>query len=58
MTARITKELAQYIGPIAEIVVKRAARTCTTVADLRRVVAEEIEGSADRTKFLDSCRGT
>jgi hypothetical protein len=52
--AGITKELARYIGPIAEIVVKRAARSCSTVSDLRRIVAEEIELSADRIKFLDA----
>jgi hypothetical protein len=52
--ARIAKELAWYIGPIAEIVVKRAAKSCSTVSDLRRKVAEEIEVSADRTKFLDA----
>ncbi len=55
--ARITKELAQYIGPIAEIVVRRAAKHCATVSALRQTVAEEIDLSADRTRFLDSCRG-
>lgn len=54
--AGITKELARYIGPIAEIVVKRAAKRCSTVSDLRRTVAEEIEMSADRIKFLDACQ--
>jgi hypothetical protein len=56
--ARIARELAQYIGPIAEIVVRRAAKTCSTVADLRRTVAEEIDTTADRTKFLDACRSS
>jgi len=52
---RITKELAKYIGPIAEVVVRRAAKRCSTVCELRRTVAEEIELSIDRTNFLDSC---
>jgi TIR domain len=56
--ARITRELAQYIGPIAEIVVTQAAKRCTTISELRRSVAEEIDGSADRTRFLDSCRSS
>jgi hypothetical protein len=56
--SRITEELADYIGPIAEVVVKRAAKQCATVADLRRAVAEEIETSAERVQFLDACRGT
>jgi len=56
--ARITRELAQYIGPIAEVVVKRAAKRITTVSELRHMVAQEIEASADRTRFLDACRGS
>jgi hypothetical protein len=54
--ARITNELTDYIGPIAEVVVKRAARKCASVAELRSTVAEEIETTAERTKFLDACR--
>jgi hypothetical protein len=53
--AHIAKELARYIGPIADIVVKRTAKSCSTVSDLRRKVAEEIDVSADRAKFLDAC---
>lgn len=56
--ARIATELADYIGPIAEIVVKRAAKRCVTVADLRRMVADEIETTAERTKFLDACQSS
>jgi hypothetical protein len=49
---RVGRELAGYIGPIAEIVVKRAAKRCTSVTDLCALVAQEIESSADRAKFL------
>ena len=56
--SRIVDELADYIGPIAEVVVKRAAKQCATVIDLRRAVADEIETSAERTKFLDGCRNS
>jgi TIR domain len=58
MISRITKELARYIGPIAEVVVRRAARRCSTVCELRRTVAEEIDLGTDRTSFLDSCPGS
>ena len=58
LIARVTAELADYIGPIAEVVVKRAAKQCATVIELRRAVADEIETTADRTKFLDACRTT
>jgi hypothetical protein len=53
---RITKELAAFIGPISEVVVKRAAKRCSSVEDLYRMAALEIETEADRAKFLRSCR--
>ena len=49
---RVSRELAAYIGPIAEIVVKRAAKRSTSVTDLCAIVSQEIESSADRAKFL------
>jgi hypothetical protein len=52
---RISRELALHIGPIAEIVVKRAAKRCATVADLCEMVAQEIEGAPARARFLASC---
>jgi hypothetical protein len=54
--ARVSHELAAYIGPIAEIVVKRAAKRCTSMTDLCAMVAQEIESSRDRARFLASCR--
>ena len=53
---RVSTELAAYIGPIAEVVVKRAARQCSSPEDLYVIVAREIETEADRLKFLKSCR--
>ena len=53
---RVSRELAAYIGPIAELVVKRAAKRSTSVTDLCAIVSQEIESSADRAKFLATCR--
>ena len=53
--SRVTHELAYYIGPIAEVVVKRAARRCDSLPDLCNLVAQEIEASRDRARFLASC---
>jgi hypothetical protein len=53
---RVIKELATYIGPISEVVVRRAAKRCASVEDLYAMAAQEIETEADRTKFLRSCR--
>lgn len=53
---RIIKELAAFIGPISEVVVKRAAKRCSSVEELYETAAREIETEADRAKFLRSCR--
>ncbi len=49
---RLTRELAAYIGPIAEVVVRRAARRCGTLLELSHLAAQEIEPPADRARFL------
>lgn len=49
---RVSKELAVYIGPIAEIVVKRAAAQCSSSDDLYFKAAEEIDSPSDRERFL------
>jgi TonB family protein len=50
---RVTRELALHIGPIAAIVVNRAASHCASVEDLYRTVAEEIDSKTAREKFLN-----
>lgn len=52
---RVSRELATYIGPIAEVVVKRAAKRCGSMPELCSLVAEEIEAKGDRTRFLTAC---
>jgi len=53
---QVAKELAIYIGPIAEVVVKRAARRSASLDEFYATVAREIETEADRNKFLRACR--
>ena len=53
---QVSRELAFYIGPIAELVVKRAASRCSSPVELCGLVAEEIDAGADRARFLASCR--
>jgi hypothetical protein len=50
----VASDLARYIGPIAGVVVKRAARRCSTLTELYETVALEIEAAADRAAFLKS----
>lgn len=49
---RVRRELAHYIGPIADVVVKRAAKRSTSVQELCRAVAPEIQTEAGRERFL------
>ncbi len=49
---RVSRELALRIGPIAGIVVRRAASHCNSVEDLYLKVAEEIDSRDEREKFL------
>lgn len=51
-TAR--KNLAVYIGPMAKVIVSRAAKTARTTEELYRSLANEINSPADREKFLRS----
>jgi eukaryotic-like serine/threonine-protein kinase len=48
----VSRELAAFIGPIAKVVVKRAAERCFSVEDLYGAVAAEIDSEKDRSNFL------
>jgi serine/threonine protein kinase len=48
------KSLAVYVGPMAKVLVSRAAKTARTSEELYRALAKEISTSADREKFLRS----
>ena len=56
MIRKVGKRLAEYIGPIAEVVVKRAAKRCCSVEELYEMASREIEGEAERARFLRACR--
>jgi TonB family protein len=49
---RVSRELAVHIGPIASVVVRRAAANCGSVDNLYHKVAEEIDSREEREKFL------
>ena len=51
-TAR--KNLAVYIGPMAKVLVSRAAKTARSTEELYRALAAEISVPSDREKFLRS----
>jgi eukaryotic-like serine/threonine-protein kinase len=48
----VSRDLANYLGPIAKIVVSRAAKQALTLDDLYTLVAAEISTENTRTAFL------
>jgi hypothetical protein len=52
MLDRLAQALAGHIGPIAKVVVTRAARTARSTGELHSALASEIADAADRKRFL------
>jgi serine/threonine protein kinase len=46
------KQLAQYIGAIAKVIVKRAAAKARDVSELYLLIADEIESPSERQAFI------
>jgi serine/threonine-protein kinase len=48
----ITRQLAQHVGPIAGVLVRRASSSATNLREMCDGLAEEITSPAARQKFL------
>ena len=55
---RVTKNLAQYVGPLSKVLVTRAARKARTVDELYEMLGAEIPSASERTRFLASQRSS
>jgi eukaryotic-like serine/threonine-protein kinase len=53
---RLTHALAPYLGPIAKVLVNRAARRVRNVNELQEALATEIPSPDDRRQFLARVR--
>jgi TIR domain len=49
----VEKKLASYIGPLAKVLVRKAAREATGMAELRQNLAQHIEDEDEKAKFLE-----
>ncbi len=49
---RLARELAPYVGPMAKVLVKRAAKKATSWKQLHNTLASEIPDGPERKKFL------
>src|SRR5262249_43701538 len=54
---RVENELAKYIGPIAPVVIKSAAKKTYTVAGLAELVSADISDDHERAAFLKKFSG-
>jgi serine/threonine protein kinase len=52
----LAQALAPYLGPIAKLLVSRAARTARNVEEMRNMLAAEIPSAEDRQRFLAAVR--
>jgi serine/threonine protein kinase len=50
--ARLRKEYAGYVGPLAKVLIDRAAKKATSLEQLYAMLATEIPEERDRQKFL------
>jgi hypothetical protein len=49
----VREQLAQIIGPMAEILIRQAVEKCHSLDDLYQNLADEIPGELERKQFLD-----
>jgi TIR domain len=52
---RLETELARYLGPVAKILVRRAATNALGIEQLTLRVSAEIDSEHDRKKFIATC---
>jgi serine/threonine-protein kinase len=52
LVARAETVLAGFLGPVARVIVRRAAHRTSDPTELYRMLAAEIEGESRRTAFL------
>jgi serine/threonine-protein kinase len=50
--SRVEAQLAQYLGPVAKVVVRRAALKARDTSELYLMVADEIEDPAEKKAFI------
>jgi serine/threonine-protein kinase len=53
MIATATRKLTEYVGPIAKVIVKKAAGQASTSRQFYLLLADSLTTEAERTKFLD-----
>ena len=55
--SRIERALATHVGPMAKVMVREAARSCSDAASLASAVARHIPEDSRRQQFIEAARG-
>lgn len=55
--SRIERALASHVGPMARLMVRNAARTCTDIGSLATAVSQHIPEAARRAQFMSTATG-
>jgi serine/threonine protein kinase len=58
MLDRLSQALAPFLGPIAKIMVTRAAKSARSAEELQNALAAEISSDEERRRFLAAVRGS
>lgn len=56
LIARAQEQLAIYIGPLANMIVRRTAGNCASVNQFVETLAQEIDSADDRKKFIHAMK--
>ena len=54
---RIEARLSEHVGPVARVLVRRAAARAASLEELARRLADEIDSEPARRAFLSACAG-
>jgi hypothetical protein len=54
----LERRLAYYVGPVAKLLVKRAASKASSREELAQMLAAEVDAAPARKQFLEACRKT
>ena len=52
----LERRLAYYVGPVAKLLVKRAASSASSREELTQMLAAEVDAAPARKQFLEGCR--
>ena len=56
--AAVEQSLAKYVGPMATVMVRRAARDCHDIGELYAKLAEQVSNPGERAAFLQRATGS